>query len=53
LQKINEAIFYFHFDIFIFENKVACDKMQIDRPFSLCPAAMECPDHGLCAVIII
>jgi hypothetical protein len=27
--------------------------MQINRPFSLCPAAMECPDHGLCAVIII
>jgi hypothetical protein len=23
----NKAVFYFHFDIFIFENKVAGDKM--------------------------
>jgi hypothetical protein len=37
------VIFYFHFDIFIFENKVARDKMQLDWQFSLYPAAVECP----------
>ena len=26
----NKAIFYFHFDIFIFENKVDEGKMQLD-----------------------
>ena len=39
----SKAIFYFHFDIFIFENKVARDKMQLKGQFVLCPAAMECP----------
>jgi len=48
----NKAIFYFHFDIFIFENKVAGDKMQLNWQYALCPAAMECPGpdlswHGL------
>ena len=32
-----------HFDIFIFENKVAGDKMQLNGQFALCPATMECP----------
>jgi hypothetical protein len=27
----NNAIFYFHFDIFIFENKAAGGKIQLDR----------------------
>jgi hypothetical protein len=32
----NKAIFYFHFDIFIFENKVAeVQKMQLDGQFAL------------------
>jgi hypothetical protein len=39
----SKAIFYFHFDIFIFENKVARDKMQLDWQFSLYPAVVECP----------
>ena len=30
----NKAVFYFHFDIFIFENKVAGEKMQLDRQFA-------------------
>jgi hypothetical protein len=38
----NKAIFYFHFDIFIFENKVAWRKMELDRKFALCSAAVEC-----------
>ena len=50
----NKAIFYFHFDIFIFENKVAriggggfgggeeMFVMQLDGQLALCPAAMEC-----------
>jgi hypothetical protein len=29
----NNAIFYFHFDIFIFENKAAGGKIQLDRQF--------------------
>jgi len=40
----NKAVFYFHFDIFIYENKVAREKMQLDRQFARCPAAVECPD---------
>jgi hypothetical protein len=47
LQKINQyakkATFYFHFDIFIFENKVAMAKMQLNGQFALCLTAMECP----------
>ena len=47
VQKItsmqNKAIFYFHFDIFIFENKVAGRKMELDGQFALCPTAVECP----------
>ena len=39
----NKAIFYFHFDIFIFENKVAMAKMQLNGQFALCLTAMECP----------
>jgi hypothetical protein len=42
MQK--KAIFYFHFDIFIFENKVTGEKIQLDGQFSLCPAAVECPE---------
>ena len=38
----NKAIFYFHFDFFIFENKVARYKMQLNGQFALCPAVMEC-----------
>jgi hypothetical protein len=37
----NKAVFYFHFDIFIFENKVAGEKMQLDRQFARCPAAVD------------
>jgi hypothetical protein len=37
----NKAIFYFHFDIFIFKNKVAGIKMKLDRQFALFPAAVE------------
>ena len=37
----NKAVFYFHSDIFIFE--VAEKKMQLDRQFARCPAAVECP----------
>jgi hypothetical protein len=36
------VVFYFHFDIFIFEKKVATEKMQSDGQFARCPAAMEC-----------
>jgi len=36
-------MFYFHFDIFIFENKVNGGKMQLDGQFALFPAAVECP----------
>jgi hypothetical protein len=39
----NNSIFYFHIDIFIFENKVAGGKMQLDGQFARCPAAVECP----------
>ena len=39
----NKAIFYFHFDIYIFENKVAGDEMQLDGKFTRCPAAVKCP----------
>jgi len=39
----NKAIFYFHFDIFIFENKVAGRKMELDEQFALCPTAVEYP----------
>ena len=39
----NKAILYFHFDIFIFENKVAGRKMELDGQFALCPTAVECP----------
>jgi hypothetical protein len=35
----NKAVFYFHFDIFIFVNKVAGEKMQ----FAQKPPAVECP----------
>jgi hypothetical protein len=41
----NKAIFYFHFDIFIFKNKVAGIKMKLDRQFALFPAAVECPEN--------
>jgi hypothetical protein len=39
----NKAVFYFHFDVFIFDNKVARGKMQLDGQFARCPAAVECP----------
>ena len=44
----NKTIFDFHFDIFIFENKVAgIQKMQFDGQFdgqfALILAAVECP----------
>ena len=35
-----------HFDIFIFENKVAGEKIQLDGQFARCPAAVECPAKG-------
>ena len=39
----NKAVFYFHFDIFIFVNKVAGEKMQLDRQFGQNPPTVECP----------
>lgn len=39
----NNAALYFHFDIFILENKVTGEKMQLDRHFAWCPATVECP----------
>ena len=42
-SRQNKIIFYFHFDIFVFENKVTGDKKQLDRQFTLFPAAVECP----------
>jgi hypothetical protein len=36
----SKAIFYFHFDIFIFENKVT---FELYGQFAVFPAAMECP----------
>ena len=40
----DKTVFYFHFDIFIFENKVLSrGKMQLDRQFAQCPSAVECP----------
>ena len=41
----NKAVFYFHFDIFIFENKVVVEKMQLDGQFAHCPVAVECPGN--------
>jgi hypothetical protein len=38
----NKAVFYFHFDVYIFENKVAGG--NLDGQFTLCPAAVECPE---------
>jgi len=38
----NKAVFYFHFDVFIFDNKVA-GGMQLDGQFARCSAAVECP----------
>jgi hypothetical protein len=43
----NKAVFYFHFDVFIFDNKVAGGKMQLDGQFARCPAAVECPAYGM------
>jgi hypothetical protein len=40
-----KTVFYFYFDIFIFENKVACEKMQLDGQFSRCPVSVECPEN--------
>jgi hypothetical protein len=40
----NKAIFYFHFDIIIFENTVGVEKMQLDVQFVLCLAGVECPE---------
>jgi len=39
----NKAIFYFHYDIFIFENKVVGvgGLMQLDGQFDRYPAAVE------------
>jgi hypothetical protein len=37
----NNAIFYFHFDIFIFENKAAGGKIQLDRQ---CPGGVRHPN---------
>jgi hypothetical protein len=30
----NKALFYFHFEIFIFENKVAGQKMRLTQQFA-------------------
>ena len=38
----NKAIFYFHFDVFIFENKVARENGNYTANYSGCPAAEEC-----------
>jgi hypothetical protein len=40
----NKAIFYFHFDIIIFENTVGVEKIQLDVQFVLCLAGVECPE---------
>ena len=37
----NKTIFYFHFDIFIFENKMAVERMQLDGQFAEWLAAVE------------
>lgn len=39
----NKAVYYFHFAFFIFENKVAGDKMQLDNQFARYLASVECP----------
>jgi hypothetical protein len=39
----NNAALYFHFDIFILENKITGEKMQLDRHFAWFPATVECP----------
>jgi len=39
----NKAVFYFHFDVFIFDNKVAGGN-AIRRAFDRCPDAVECPE---------
>ena len=44
-QYAKQSHILLHFDIFIFENKVAGDKMQLNRQFALCPATMECPEY--------
>ena len=36
----SKTLFDFHFDLFIFENKVAGGKIKLDRQFVLCPAAV-------------
>ena len=41
----NKVVFYFHFDVFIFDNKVGGGRgMQLDGQFARCPAAVECPE---------
>ena len=43
-----QSKFYFHFDIFIFENKVSLvtgRKMELDKQFALFPVAVECPNN--------
>lgn len=43
----NKAVFYVHFDIFIFENKEAGKKIQLDGQFARCPAVVECPAYKI------
>jgi hypothetical protein len=45
----NKAVFYFHFDVFIFDNKVSGGKMQLDGEFARSPAAVECPAYATSA----
>ena len=39
----NKAVFYFHFDVFIFDNKVAGGGNAIRQAICPVPAAVECP----------
>ena len=43
----NKTVFYFHFDNFIFENKVTGGKMSLNRQIAQCTAAVECPDYPM------
>ena len=43
VKQLSKAKPYFTFtDIFIFENKVAVEKMLLDGQFAWCPAAVQC-----------
>jgi hypothetical protein len=44
----NKAVFYFHFDVFIFDNKVARGKMQLDGTFFFMPEIEDKNNKVLC-----